>query len=51
MGLLSFNNKMVQVQEEQVDEDHPKRYKSFDHYKYMIMREESPSQVSSLVME
>ena len=50
MGLFSFNNKMVQTQEELVDEDHPKRYKSFDHYKYMILSQEFPSQLSSLVM-
>ncbi|KAK4269884.1 hypothetical protein QN277_022982 [Acacia crassicarpa] len=44
MGLFSFNNKMVQIQEELIDEDHPKRYKSFDHYEYLRFREKFPTE-------
>ncbi|XP_054782468.1 2-oxoglutarate-dependent dioxygenase AOP3-like [Prosopis cineraria] len=35
MGLFSFNGKMVETQEELVDEDHPMQYKPFDHYDYI----------------
>ncbi|KAK4252847.1 hypothetical protein QN277_010992 [Acacia crassicarpa] len=50
MGLFSFNNKMVQTQEELIDEDHPKRYKSFDHYEYVAFRSKFPSQISSFLL-
>ncbi|XP_061365092.1 probable 2-oxoglutarate-dependent dioxygenase AOP1 [Gastrolobium bilobum] len=35
MGLFSLGDKMVQTQEELVDEEHPRRYKPFDHYDYL----------------
>ncbi|KAK7349160.1 hypothetical protein VNO77_06305 [Canavalia gladiata] len=35
MGLFSFGSKMVQTQEELVDEEHRRRYKPFDHYEYL----------------
>ncbi|XP_028795898.1 probable inactive 2-oxoglutarate-dependent dioxygenase AOP2 [Neltuma alba] len=35
MGLFSFGSKMVETQEELVDEEHPIRYKPFDHYDYI----------------
>ncbi|KAI4355692.1 hypothetical protein L6164_004440 [Bauhinia variegata] len=35
MGLFSFGRNMVQTQEELIDEEHPKRYKPFDHYGYL----------------
>ncbi|KAI9107488.1 hypothetical protein K1719_021525 [Acacia pycnantha] len=49
MGLFSFNKSMLQTQEELVDEDHPKRYKSVNHYEYLIFREKFPSQVFSFL--
>ncbi|XP_028795899.1 probable 2-oxoglutarate-dependent dioxygenase AOP1 [Neltuma alba] len=50
VGLFSFNNKKVQTQEELVDEDHPIRYKSFDHYEYITFRKNFPSQISSFLL-
>ncbi|KAJ1392152.1 Oxoglutarate/iron-dependent dioxygenase [Sesbania bispinosa] len=35
MGLFSLGGKMVQTQQELIDEDHPIRYKPFDHYEYI----------------
>ena len=35
MGLLSYGGKMVQPAEELVDDEHPLRYKAFDHYGYL----------------
>ena len=35
MGLSSFSSKVVQIPEELVDEQHPLRYKPFDHYGYL----------------
>ncbi|TKY64524.1 2-oxoglutarate-dependent dioxygenase AOP1 [Spatholobus suberectus] len=35
MGLFSLGGKMVETQEELVDEEHPRRYKPFDHYEYL----------------
>lgn len=35
MGLFSLGGKMVQTQKELVDEEHPIRYKPFDHYEYL----------------
>lgn len=50
MGLFSFNGKMVETQEELVDEDHPMRYKPFDHYEYLTFRQKFPSQISSFLL-
>ncbi|KAF7843301.1 putative 2-oxoglutarate-dependent dioxygenase AOP1 [Senna tora] len=38
MGLFSFSSKMVETEEELVDEDHPLQYKPFDHYEYISFR-------------
>ncbi|KAJ1385192.1 Oxoglutarate/iron-dependent dioxygenase [Sesbania bispinosa] len=38
LGLLSYSNKMVQTLEDLVDEEHPIRYKPFDHYGYVGYR-------------
>ncbi|XP_027368009.1 probable 2-oxoglutarate-dependent dioxygenase AOP1 [Abrus precatorius] len=38
LGLLSYSNKMVQTLEDLVDEEHPIRYKPFDHYAYVAFR-------------
>ncbi|KAL2326025.1 hypothetical protein Fmac_025083 [Flemingia macrophylla] len=38
LGLLSYSTKMVQTVENLVDEDHPLRYKPFDHYAYVGFR-------------
>jgi len=35
MGLFSLGGKMVETQEELVDEEHPRCYKPFDHYEYL----------------
>ncbi|KAK7393289.1 hypothetical protein VNO78_21840 [Psophocarpus tetragonolobus] len=35
MGLFSLGGKIVETQEELVDEEHPKRYRPFDHYEYL----------------
>ncbi|TKY53413.1 2-oxoglutarate-dependent dioxygenase AOP1.2 [Spatholobus suberectus] len=35
MGLLSYAAKIMEPQEELVDEEHPLRYKPFDHYGYL----------------
>lgn len=35
MGLFTFNSKMVYIPEEVVDEQHPLRYKPFDHSEYL----------------
>ncbi|KAJ1385191.1 Oxoglutarate/iron-dependent dioxygenase [Sesbania bispinosa] len=35
MGLLSYAGKLMEPQEELVDEEHPLRYKPFDHYGYL----------------
>ncbi|KAJ1382112.1 Oxoglutarate/iron-dependent dioxygenase [Sesbania bispinosa] len=35
MGLLSYAGKIMEPQEELVDEEHPLRYKPFDHYGYL----------------
>ncbi|KAK7278943.1 hypothetical protein RJT34_23984 [Clitoria ternatea] len=35
MGLFSFNGKIVETPEELVDEQHPLRYKPFDHSEYL----------------
>ncbi|KAL2338109.1 hypothetical protein Fmac_012555 [Flemingia macrophylla] len=35
MGLFSLGGKMVETEEELVDEEHPRRYKPFDHYEYL----------------
>ncbi|XP_020227598.1 probable 2-oxoglutarate-dependent dioxygenase AOP1 [Cajanus cajan] len=35
MGLFSLGGKIVETQEELVDEEHPRRYKPFDHYEYL----------------
>ncbi|RDX85917.1 putative 2-oxoglutarate-dependent dioxygenase AOP1.2, partial [Mucuna pruriens] len=37
-GLLSYSTKMVQTTEDLVDEEHPVRYKPFDHYAYVGFR-------------
>ncbi|KAG4915081.1 hypothetical protein AAZX31_19G057600 [Glycine max] len=38
LGLLSYSSKMVQTLEDLVDEEHPIRYKPFDHYAYVGFR-------------
>ncbi|KAL9319160.1 hypothetical protein ACSQ67_015677 [Phaseolus vulgaris] len=38
LGLLSYSTKMVQTLEDLVDEEHPIRYKPFDHYSYVGFR-------------
>ncbi|KAI9107504.1 hypothetical protein K1719_021541 [Acacia pycnantha] len=35
MGLFSLSRKMVETEEKFVDEEHPIRYKAFDHYDYL----------------
>ncbi|CAJ1951215.1 unnamed protein product [Sphenostylis stenocarpa] len=35
MGLFSLGGKLVETPEELVDEEHPRRYKPFDHYEYL----------------
>ncbi|XP_014515232.1 probable 2-oxoglutarate-dependent dioxygenase AOP1 [Vigna radiata var. radiata] len=35
MGLFSLGGKVVETQEELVDEEHPRQYKPFDHYEYL----------------
>ncbi|XP_027353407.1 probable 2-oxoglutarate-dependent dioxygenase AOP1 [Abrus precatorius] len=35
LGLLSYAGKVMEPQEELVDEEHPLRYKPFDHYGYL----------------
>jgi len=35
MGLFSLGGKVVETQEELVDEEHPRKYKPFDHYEYL----------------
>ena len=35
MGLFTFSGKTVQIPEELVDEQHPLRYKPFDHFEYL----------------
>ncbi|KAI9107543.1 hypothetical protein K1719_021580 [Acacia pycnantha] len=37
IGLSSMNSKLVQTQEELIDEDHPRRYKAFDNYEYIAL--------------
>ncbi|KAI9107493.1 hypothetical protein K1719_021530 [Acacia pycnantha] len=38
IGLSSYNNKMVETQEELIDEDHPRLYKAFYHYEFVAFR-------------
>ncbi|CAJ1967669.1 unnamed protein product [Sphenostylis stenocarpa] len=38
LGLLSYSTKMVETLEDLVDEEHPIRYKPFDHYSYVGFR-------------
>ncbi|XP_020223316.2 2-oxoglutarate-dependent dioxygenase AOP3 [Cajanus cajan] len=38
LGLLSYSTKKVQTLEDLVDEEHPIRYKPFDHYAYVGFR-------------
>ncbi|KAK7392968.1 hypothetical protein VNO78_21418 [Psophocarpus tetragonolobus] len=38
LGLLSYGTSMVQTLEDLVDEEHPIRYKPFDHYAYVGFR-------------
>ncbi|KAE9619738.1 hypothetical protein Lal_00038085 [Lupinus albus] len=38
LGLLSYSTKMVQTLDDLVDEEHPIRYKPFDHYGYLDFR-------------
>ncbi|XP_027368008.1 probable 2-oxoglutarate-dependent dioxygenase AOP1 [Abrus precatorius] len=35
LGLLSYSNTMVQTSEDLIDEEHPLRYKPFNHYEYI----------------
>ena len=35
MGLLSYIGEIMEPEEELVDEEHPLRYKPFDHYGYL----------------
>lgn len=35
LGLLSYAGKVMEPEEELVDEEHPLRYKPFDHYGYL----------------
>lgn len=44
MGLFSFNSKMVETQKELIDEDHPARYRAFDHYEFIALRNKVSSQ-------
>lgn len=35
MGLFSIGGKVIETQEELIDEEHPRLYKPFDHYEYL----------------
>ncbi|XP_054780189.1 probable 2-oxoglutarate-dependent dioxygenase AOP1.2 [Prosopis cineraria] len=48
IGLFSYNSKMMETEEGLVDEDHPLRYKAFNHYEYIKLRNKFPTQTELL---